>query len=269
LLPPGKIPRIFNRLSYDLINGLIWRAFRKATNTARARVCNLPPRKKLWIGHPMLYGMSPTLVPKPADWPDNAFVCGQWLAPTGQWSPPAQLSEFLAAGEAPIYIGFGSMGGFDSRQLLESAVGGLAGRRALFYPGWSGVQASDLPPNIFVIGNTPHDWLLPRTAVVVHHGGSGTTHSAARAGVPSVVVPFAGDQFFWADRLRRAGVAATLTGWKALNAASLAEALRFAEREDVRSRAQGIGERMRAESGLATAIELIESVTNAGRITAR
>jgi sterol 3beta-glucosyltransferase len=262
-LPPGKIPRMFNKLSHHLVNGLLWRSFRKATNVARARVCNLPPRKSLWVGHPALYGVSPSLLPRPADWPDNAMMCGQWLAPAKQWSPPDQLSEFLAAGEAPIYIGFGSMGGFDRQQMLETIVGGLAGRRALFYPGWSGLQASDLPANIFVVGDTPHDWLLPRTALAVHHGGSGTTHSAARAGVPSIVVPFAGDQAFWADRLYQAGVGVGLAGWKALNAASLAASIRFVERDDVRSPARALGERMRAEDGLATAVRAIEKFTTA------
>ena len=257
-LPPGKIPRMFNRLSHHFVNGLLWRSFRKATNAARARVCDLPPRKSLWTGHPMLYGVSPALLPTPSDWPDNASNCGQWLAPAKEWSPPEQLSEFLAAGEAPIYIGFGSMGGFDRKHLLEAIVGGMAGRRALFYPGWSGVSASDLPANIFVVGDTPHDWLLPRTAIAMHHGGSGTTHSAARAGVPSIVVPFAGDQAFWADRLNQAGVGVGLAGWKALNATSLAESIRFAERDDVRSRARAMGERMRAEDGLKTAVSAIE-----------
>jgi UDP:flavonoid glycosyltransferase YjiC (YdhE family) len=64
-----------------------------------------------------------------------------------------------------------------------------------------------LPDNFLPIGDTPHDWLLPRCGAVIHHGGSGTSHSAARSGVPSIAVPFAGDQFFWAERLRQAGIA--------------------------------------------------------------
>lgn len=261
-LPPGKIPRALNRLSHRFVNGLLWRSFRKATNSARTRVCNLPPRSSLPTGHPMLYGVSPTLLPRPADWPDNALVCGQWLAPAKQWSPPERLAEFLAAGEAPIYVGFGSMGGFDRRQLLDSLIGGLAGRRALFYPGWSGVTPSQLPANILVVGDTPHDWLLPRTALAVHHGGSGTTHSVARAGIPSVIVPFAGDQAFWADRLHRAGVGVRLSGWKALNATSLAQSIRLAERDDVKANAHAIGEKMRAEDGLATAVRAIQTITS-------
>lgn len=259
-LPPGKLPRMFNRLGQHLINNLLWKAFRKATNEARARVCGLPPRKSLWVGHPMLYGVSRNLLPRPDDWPSNALVCGQWLVPAKHWSPPAELSAFLAAGEPPVYIGFGSMGGFEPRRMLEAIVGGVAGRRALFYPGWSGVDVSQLPANILAIGDTPHDWLLPRTSVAVHHGGSGTTHSAARAGIPSVVVPFAGDQAFWADRLYQAGVGANLSSWKALNATSLAEGIRFAEQAEIRARARTLGERMRAEDGLKTAVKAIEAL---------
>jgi sterol 3beta-glucosyltransferase len=132
----------------------------------------------------------------------------------------------------------------------------------LFYPGWSGVDVSQLPANILAIGDTPHDWLLPRTSVAVHHGGSGTTHSAARAGIPSVVVPFAGDQAFWADRLYRAGVGAKLPSWKALNAATLADSIRFAARDDVRARARAMGERMRVEDGLKTAVKAIEALAS-------
>lgn len=258
-LPPGKLPRMLNRFSHHFINGVLWRSFRKATNEARARVCGLPPRKSLWVGHPMLYGVSPALLPRPADWPSNAMMCGQWLAPAKQFTPPEALEAFLAGGAPPIYIGFGSMSGFDPNHLLRSLVDGLAGRRTLFYPGWSGVNASDLPANIFVVGETPHDWLLPQCSLAVHHGGSGTTHSAARAGIPSVVVPFAGDQPFWAERMHAAGIAARLPSWKALNATSLADSIRYAERDDVRTRARAMAEKMRTEDGLATAVRAIEA----------
>ena len=137
----------------------------------------------------MLYGVSPSLVPRPDDWPDNARMCGQWIPPSPRWSPPANLTDFLAAGEAPLYVGFGSMTGFDRRRMLAQIVAATAGRRVVFAPGWSGIDASDLPSSFLVVGDTPHDWLFPRMSVVVHHGGSGTSHSATRAGVPSVVVP--------------------------------------------------------------------------------
>jgi len=259
-LPPTLVPRFLNRASHRLVNALLWRAFRKATNAARAKVCGLAPRREGWSSHPMLYGISPTLVPRPGDWPDNAHVCGQWIPPSPDWSPPGALTDFLAAGEAPIYIGFGSMAGFDEGRVRKELVAAVAGRRVLFYPGWSGMDASELPPHFFVVGDTPHSWLFPRTSLVVHHGGSGTTHSATRAGVPSVVVPFVGDQHFWADRLGHLGVAPEAVGIKDLRARDLARSIDLAEREPMRSRAREVGERMRAENGIATGTAAMEQI---------
>jgi sterol 3beta-glucosyltransferase len=257
-LPPGKLPRWLNRTSHRLVNGLLWRAFRRATNAARAQVLGLAPRGGVWTDHPMLYGVSPSLLPSPHDWPANAMLCGQWRMPPGDWTPPAALARFLAAGEPPIYIGFGSMAGFDREQLATALIEAAEGRRALFYPGWSGVDAARLPDNFCVVGETPHDWLFARASAVVHHGGSGTTHSACRAGVPSVVVPFAGDQLFWAHRLAALGVAPPAVDGRRLRAAALKEAIAFTQRDEVRARAAALGERMAQEHGLATAVNAVE-----------
>ena len=206
----------------------------------------------------MLYGVSNYLLPKPLDWPANATICGQWMMPSPNWLPPADLCDFLYRGDPPLYVGFGSMAGFDRNRTLQAIVSAVGGRRALFYPGWSGVAAADLPNNFFVIGDTPHDWLFPKTSLVIHHGGSGTSHSACRAGVPSVVVPFAGDQFFWADRLRNAGVAARVPNGKSLHIADLAQSIAIADSEPVRLRARTLGKQMRAETGVANAVSAIE-----------
>lgn len=259
-VPPRRLPRWLNRSSHGLVNGLVWRAFRKAINTARASVCGLPPQRSVWAAHPMLYGISPSLLPRPDDWPNNAFVCGQWLSPAPDWTPPQELGVFLQAGEPPLYVGFGSMAGFERRRLLDAVIAAVAGRRALFYAGWSGIDASALPGNFLAVDETPHDWLFPRTSLVIHHGGSGTTHSAARAGVSSVVVPFAGDQPFWADRLRRAGVAGPPVSAKSLTAAALARGIDFAESAGARERAAALGRRMAAEDGVRAAIAAIEKL---------
>jgi sterol 3beta-glucosyltransferase len=261
-LRPGLLPRWLNYRSHTFVNATLWRAFRTATNAARTRVCGLPPRKAVWTDHPILYGISPNLLPRPADWPSHAHLCGQWLPQAGAWSPPPALESFLAAGERPIYVGFGSMAGFDQQGLLAEVVAAVAGRRALFYPGWSGVEASTLPPNFFVVGDTPHSWLFPRMSAVMHHGGSGTTHSAARAGVPSVVVPFAADQFFWADRLRRLGVAAEPVRAGRIRASALARGIAFAESPGARSNAAALGARMATDNGLANALSVIEALTS-------
>ncbi|MDR3397382.1 MAG: glycosyltransferase [Pandoraea sp.] len=262
-LPPKWTPGFLNAGSQRFVNQMLWRAFRQKTNAARAAVCGLAPRQTLWTSHPMLYGISPSLVAQPDDWPANAQICGQWVSPAADWIAPPALSDFLAAGEAPIYVGFGSMAGFDHDKVLGEMAVALASRRVLFYPGWSGVDVSRLPANFHVIGDTPHDWLFPRTSLVIHHGGSGTSHSAARAGVPSVVVPFAGDQFFWADRLQRAGVAGAALNGRSLRASSLVSRIEFAEKEQTRARARHLGARMRSEDGLRNAVTAIHRLMNA------
>lgn len=259
-LPPRATPRWLNRASHHLVNAVLWRAFRKATNAARVNVCGLPPRRRTWSGHPMLYGISPSLLPKPADWPANAHMCGQWVQPVRDWDAPQMLRDFLAAGEAPIYVGFGSMVGFDRRTLFDAVVAAVAGRRALLYPGWSGTQGLELPGNFCIIGDTPHDWLFPRTSMVIHHGGSGTSHSAARAGVPSIVLPFAGDQFFWAEQLRQHGVAPAATNGRHVSADSLSRAIDAAQTAQMRDRASVLGATMRTEDGLSTAVERIHDL---------
>jgi sterol 3beta-glucosyltransferase len=264
-LPPARVPRFLNRASQALVNRLLWRAFRRETNRARRSVLGLPPRRALWQGHAMLYGISPQLLPPPADWPSNAHVCGQWIRPISSWAPPPALQDFLDAGEPPLYVGFGSMQGFDPASMLARIVEAVAGRRVLFHPGWSGMDVASLPPTFHVVQDAPHDWLLPRVAAVVHHGGSGTSHSACRAGVPSVVVPFAGDQAFWAERLVRIGVSPRRLP-ATPEPGDLRRAIDEASTAEIRARASKIGRQMREEDGLATAVGLIERL--AGQNTA-
>jgi sterol 3beta-glucosyltransferase len=258
-LPPKWVPRPLNRASHRFVNAMLWKAFRDKTNAARA-MFKLPPRKAVWAEQPMIYGVSPNLLPTPADWPAQAHLCGQWLARSPAWMPPPALAHFLAAGEVPIYIGFGSMTGFDKARLLDALIEAMTGRRALFHTGWSGIDPKALPDNFLAIDDTPHDWLFPRTAAVIHHGGSGTSHSAACAGVPSIVTPFAGDQFFWAERLRLAGVAPVALAGRRPKAEAFARALDFAAAARVRNRARALGEAMRAENGVVDAVAALERI---------
>ncbi|MGE0802310.1 MAG: glycosyltransferase [Lautropia sp.] len=264
-LPPRRYPVWFNRVSQELVNQALWLAFRSRTNRVRRTVCGLSPRRRLWRDHPMLYGISPTLCPSPRDWPAQVAVCGQWVRPLGDWKPPAGLQAFLDAGEPPLYVGFGSMVGFDPVAMRESVIAAVGGRRTVFNPGWSGMDPGGLPSNFLAAGDTPHDWLFPRVSAAVHHGGSGTTHSASRAGIPSVVVPFAGDQFFWAERLVRAGLSPARLDGRRLDASNLAAAIAGTERADLRERAAAAGMRMRGEDGLAMAVERIERLAHASR----
>jgi sterol 3beta-glucosyltransferase len=259
-LRPGSVPPLLNRSSHRLVNALIWRVFKSSVNAARAAVCGLPPRGSVWTDHPMLYGISPSLAPQPADWSPVQRICGQWLAPVADWSPPPALGEFLAAGEPPVYLGFGSMGALDGAGLMREALAGLRGRRALFYPGWGGVEAADLPANVHLLADAPHGWLFPRVSLAIHHGGAGTAHAACRAGVPSVVVPFAGDQPFWADRLHGVGVAPAPVPARRLSAERLARAIDEADKNPLRARAAELAASIAREDGVKTAVTAIETL---------
>ena len=214
------------------MNALIWRDFRPEVNAARAVVCGLPPRRTAWTGHSVLYGISPGLVSRLVDWPPTGQICGHWLPPLTDWSPPAALGEFLEAGEPPIYVGFGSMGLFCNTLMVREVLAALRGQRALFYAGWGALGAAALPPNVHALTEVPHSSLFLRVALDIHHGGAGTTHATVRAGIPSVIVPFAGDQFFWADRLRDVGCAPEPVPARGLSAGRLANAIHEARKGD-------------------------------------
>jgi len=260
LLPPHRLPNFVNRASHRLVLAMMWRAFRGAINDARRDVAQQSPRRSQWDGYPILFGMSPTLVPRPPDWPDRYTITGDWWLREETYAADLRLGAFLAEGDAPIYVGFGSMTGFDRERLLASVLDALDGRRALLSGGWSRFGEAALASNVLRIGHVPHAWLLPRVRLAVHHGGAGTTHAAAHAGVPSVVVPFAADQFFWADRLHALGVAPARLAYRDVTAVALRERMDAASGERMSERAREISGAMDDERGVANAVARIEAL---------
>jgi UDP:flavonoid glycosyltransferase YjiC (YdhE family) len=258
-LPPMRSPGWVNRLSHRLVLAMMWRAFRRAVNDARRDVSGQAPRRDAWEAYPMVFGISPTLVPQPGDWDRDVRITGDWPLPhDAGWRAEASLREFLAAGDAPVYVGFGSMQGFDRQRFLETVLAALQGRRALLFGGWSNFGEGPLPDSVLRIGAVPHDWLFPQVSVAIHHGGAGTTHAAARAGVPAIVVPLAGDQFFWAERVRRLGIAPRPLAHAKLNARSLRERLALAGSAEMQRCARTVGDAMRNEHGVVDAVACIE-----------
>lgn len=259
-LHPLKLPASMNRLTYRLSPQAIIRClYGKSIEAACRQIFGAPIRAGSGREFPILYGFSRHLVPRPDDWPDRHQVCGHWPLPPSNWQAPGDLLEFLSGGPAPIYIGFGAVASFIRQRRLSEIVAAVAGRRALFFPGWSQIDASMLPGNFFTLSDTPHSWLFPRTSMVIHHGGAGTSHTAARAGVPSIPLPVAVDQFFWADRLASAGVAPRYIRATQIDAPSLRKMIEFAAQDSVRERARELGTAMSQEDGVARAVQAIES----------
>jgi sterol 3beta-glucosyltransferase len=214
------------------------------------------------VGWAILHGFSPAVVPRPDDWPPEVRVTGYWwpARPTG-WQPASELVDFLQAGPAPVFVGFGSMAPPGREWLTEvvAAAVARAGVRAVVQAGWAGL--APLGDDILLVGEVPHDWLFPRTAAVVHHAGAGTTGAGLRAGVPAVAVPVLLDQPFWAARLHRLGVAPAPLPQRDLSADALAAAIRSClDEPGFRRRAAALAARIRAEDGADGVLTVVDAL---------
>lgn len=246
---------------------------------------------------PFLYNISPAMFPPAVDFPDWVKVTGYWFLNEGdkEYHPPKELTDFIARAKKVnkkiVYIGFGSIVVKDAKKLTKAIVQAVedADLMCILNRGWfdrlnedkddkedkdkessggsklcnknsekkKADKDAELPDSIYDAGSVPHDWLFPQMDAAVHHGGSGTTGATLRAGTPTIIKPFFGDQFFYASRVEDLGVG---MGLKKLNTSSLAKALkqvttdpRYAEK------AGAISHMMEHETGVKTAIAAIYS----------
>jgi sterol 3beta-glucosyltransferase len=208
-----------------------------------------------------LVAVSEQVVPRPRDWPGQARMTGYWTTPVAEgYQPPEHLARFLEAGPAPVYIGFGSLFGREPERVTEVVIAAVrrAGLRAVLLRGWGGLRPPDATPDLCVVDSVPHEWLFPRMAVIVHHGGAGTTAAALRSGRPSFAVPIFADQPFWGARCHHLGVGPSPLPAGRLTVIGLAERLTLASRSGaMRRRARDLGQRLQAEDGVANAVEQI------------
>jgi len=263
----------YNWLTHLISEQLLWHMVRVPFNRWRRETLGLKPVPLCgpfrWLyqkREPFIYGFSECVVPRPHDWPDWQYITGYWfLNGTDDWSPPAGLIDFLSSGPKPIYVGFGSMSGSTARELTDLAIEAvmLAKQRAVLLGGWAEAHERDLPDHIYAIESGPHDWLFPRMAAVVHHGGAGTTAAGLRAGVPSVIAAFFADQPYWGRRVHALGVGPKPILRKALTAQRLADAIRQAVTDtEIQGHAAALGEKIRGEDGVAAAVEIVSKRLN-------
>ena len=243
-------PGYTNFISYPMVEMMIWQGLGDLVNDFRVKTLSLDPVSTLWapgatyrMHVPFTYLWSPGLVPKPRDWGDYIDIAGfVYLDLAATYTPPTDLKEFLAKGEAPIYIGFGSIVVDDADRFTEMIFEAvkMAGVRALVSKGWGGLGSENVPENVFMLENVPHDWLFPKVKACVIHGGAGTTAIALKVGLPTMVVPFFGDQHFWGQMISRAGVGPDAVPYKHLDAEKLAEGIRYCLTDAAREAAQKI-----------------------------
>jgi len=268
----GGLRGWYNRLTYGLFSGPIWLVMRPVVNRCRTKILGLPPLalfgklgKPEAQAAPLLVGFSEHVIPRPADWGEQVYVTGYWFLDTPAYEPPADLAKFLAGGPPPVYVGSGSMPSHDPKQMAALATRALrlAGQRGLLFTGLGvagrGMQQPGSAEDVFSLESAPHDWLFPRMAAVVHHGGAGTTAAGLRVGVPSILVPIVADQLLWAQRAGALGVGPKPIPRSRLTAERLAEAITQAENDpELRQRAAALGEKIRAEDGVGEALRIIE-----------
>ncbi|WVQ94968.1 hypothetical protein IAU59_002059 [Kwoniella sp. CBS 9459] len=251
-----------NYLSFALAEMLTWQGLGDVINNFRSDSLALEPLSmrsgpsildRLKV--PWTYCWSDALIDKPKDWKEHIDISGfYFLSGDVDFEPEPDLKSFLAAGDPPIYIGFGSVVVEDATAMTKTifeAVEG-AGVRALVSAGWGGLGGCDVPKNVFILeGNIPHDWLFAdgRVSAVCHHGGAGTTAIGLRNGLPTIVVPFFGDQMFWGNMIHKAGAGPAPIPQKALTPENLAAAIKFATSAHAKSAAQTMADQIRSEAG--------------------
>lgn len=277
LVPPGKkLPKVLNRLSHWPMRFLV--SEKKRIDAWRTDVLGLAPRKRrfdrltLPDGSPtqVLQSFSRHVVAPAPSWGPHIHTTGFWFLPSDDYTPPADLVDFLDDGEPPVFVGFGSIVGKDPVETGRTVLKAIAetGVRAVVGTGWGGLELPETPPNVHVIDQAPYDWLFPRVRAVVHAGGTGTINYALAAGLPQVACVFHHEQMMWSKNLHELGATPAPLWMDTLESGALADAIRQATTDPaMTAAARRASEGMRTENGVANAVAALEAIV--GRVDAK
>jgi sterol 3beta-glucosyltransferase len=266
-MPPApQSDSVFNRWMGYLTEWFTWRISGNVVNALRQRL-NLLPHTTLSYSKvgkqiPALYAFSRYVVPPTND--TNSYTTGYWFF-NELFTPPADLEQFIRAGEPPVYVGFGSMPSSDPQRTIMTISEALArlGQRGILARGWSQGEVKDLPDHLFVLDKTSHTWLFPQMAALVHHGGAGTTAAGLQAGRPTLIVPHMGDQPYWGRRVSELGVGPKPVKRHDLTVDRLTENIEMMLTDQtMQSKAQHLGGQIRGEDGVKNAVDWIQTFIN-------
>ncbi|NJC98925.1 MAG: glycosyltransferase family 1 protein [Anaerolineae bacterium] len=268
----GQMTGAINRFSYKPVNWIVSLLLRPNIERCRRDILGLPkkkPKRSDIKPAPILAGFSKHVLPRPSDWEENIHVTGYWYLDHPGYEPPPALQAFLDQGEPPVYIGFGSMPSEDPGQVTDLVIQALSmtKQRGILFTGQGilgrGMNQRSSANPVHFVESIPHDWLLPRVAAAIHHGGAGTTAAGIRAGVPSILVPVGADQRLWAYRVETLGVGPRPIPRAGLTAERLAKAITHAVTDhEICQRAVDLGGKIRAEDGVGAAVKLIREYLN-------
>ncbi|XP_011080168.1 sterol 3-beta-glucosyltransferase UGT80A2-like isoform X1 [Sesamum indicum] len=253
------------RLSYQIVDSLIWLGIRDMINDVRKKKLKLRPVTYLSGSQgsesdiPHGYIWSPHLVPKPQDWGPKVDVVGFcFLDLATNYEPPESLLNWLKAGPKPIYIGFGSLPVQEPEKMTQIIVEALeiTKQRGIINKGWGGLgELAEEKDFVYLLDNCPHDWLFLQCAAVVHHGGAGTTAAGLKAACPTTIIPFFGDQPFWGDRVHARGVGPPPIPVDEFSLQKLVDAIKFMLDPKVKERAVELAKAMENEDGVTGAVK--------------
>ncbi|XP_010243988.1 PREDICTED: sterol 3-beta-glucosyltransferase UGT80A2-like isoform X2 [Nelumbo nucifera] len=252
------------RLSYQIVDSLIWLGIRDMINDFRKKKLKLRPVTYLSGSQgsasdvPYGYIWSPHLVPKPKDWGPKIDVVGFcFLDLASNYEPPKDLVEWLERGSEPIYIGFGSLPVQEPEKMTQIIVEALekTGQRGIIGKGWGGLgNLAEEKEFVYSLDNCPHDWLFLRCKAVVHHGGAGTTAAGLKAACPTTIVPFFGDQPFWGEQVHARGVGPAPIPVDEFSLPRLVDAIMFMLDSEVKERAMKLAKAIKSEDGVEGAV---------------
>ncbi|MBI5108902.1 MAG: glycosyltransferase family 1 protein [Rhodocyclales bacterium] len=267
MVPWQNLPRWINSLLWSMTHRFSEQTFGMPINAGRVRL-GLAPVKMfdhLCREMPWLVAADRAILPPSSEWATRVPYANFFFFDDDR-SLDFELADWLAAGEPPVFVGFGSMSGEATARigkLLRQALR-ESGRRVLLASGWAGLGEGDMPEGWRIVGDVPHGRLFERVAAVIHHGGSGTMATALRAGVPQVVLPLILDQYHHAECLRRADLAPPAGALERISSDSLRVALDAALAMDPGPR-QDAALRLSTANGTDLAVAHLEQLA-AGRV---
>jgi sterol 3beta-glucosyltransferase len=267
---PRSLGKMLNQRSHRKAQQGFGQMFLPSANAARRSLLNLPSLPdSFYASLPdavecILCGYSSLLVPKPADWSEKIHLTGFWTLKHQQdWQPESELVDFLRAGSAPIYIGFGSMRSYqplETVELVEEALTQI-GQRGILLVDPDAYTTHRRSDTLYLTNETAHDWLFPQMQAIVHHGGAGTTAASLQAGRPTVIVPSIAEQFFWGTLVARIGIGPYPVHRAQLTARKLAQRLEAVlHNAEMKQRARDLGKHLRSENGVEQAVNAIHSL---------
>lgn len=202
--------------------------------------------------------VSPAILDRPKDWPNNSYVVGPWHQ-TRDEELTQELTDFVERKET-IYAGFGSMKRGNPQKIARTIINTCEklGLQVIISKGWGGLEVpADLLGKEFVkfVPGAPHEKLFPKLKAVIHHGGGGTVHASLRAGTPSIIAPFVVDQPWWADRLYKAGLGPKALPLRRFNEKNLTKRIKGIDK--YKNNVMEVSEKMKSDMGAENTLNLI------------